>query len=1096
MSPRDTRSALDALSAPLTRRVAIGGGGLAVGGSLLALGAAAWLVRIGVVHTLWWVPAAWVAAFAAALAGAVMWRRRSRAVGVPTLARRLESEGAWRLGALTGMLSASAGGVSPELYSAADAERAADLTARGPAALASLAARIRRDNRVGVAALLVGAVGLLGAGPTRAPVRMLWHPADALGLALGAVAIDASALAVNRGDSVALRVRAPGRPMVTLWRRAPGEGWRGDELPLDAAGEARISSGPLTTDLFVRATGGGRGSDTLHVSVRIPAFLGSFSVTAQYPAYLGLEDEALTAGPDSILLPEGTRLLLQGEATAPLATAALVGPAGSSALGIEGGRFSGRITPTASGAYRLALATTSGTPLAGDDAVLFLRMAPDSAPAVSIPVPGADTLAPLGLTVPLVIDARDDHGLSSVTIVSRRISRLGLTDPERREPVPVPEGDPGRLMVPYLLNLEGRALLPGDTVHYYAVAVDNAPRPRSGRSREYILRLPTLAEVRAAERVATESVGTQLDSLAAASKRLQRQTEDLSREASRSTSDAPGRRDASAMSFEEAKRAEAVARQQEELVRQAEETRDAIAELQKAAQEAGAQDPEFQRRMEEIAKQLDKALTPEMRQQLQELREALSQLDAARSRRALEDLAAAQRQLQEALERSQKLFERAAMEGQMANMAAEARDLAGEQQRWNEEVGRADSLRAAATEEQLAARADSLAAAMREAAADLSKMNGEPAATPMAQSAQAAASAAQSMKQAAGSAQQGKQAAAKQQGQQAQQQLDAMGKQLDQQRKDVQGEWKAEVMAAIDQMMAETSRLADRQLAMTESLRKGETSSSAFRAQQAAVEEGVAKVTEQYKQVAGTNALVPPQIGASLEAARQQMNAAREALSTAAPGQREASASAGQAVDALNAAAFQMARARGDVSGAGSGSGLQEAMARMNQMAQQQGQLSQQGAEMLPMVGGGAMQEQIRQLSAQQRALAEQLERLRAETQSGGAGELAAEARDLARQMDAGRLDRQTVERQERLFRRMLDAGRTLQGEQQDDQKERQSTTGSQDELRLPPALRAQLEDGANQLRLPTWEQLQQLSPEDRRLVLDYFRRLTERASP
>ena len=348
------------------------------------------------------------------------------------------------------------------------------------------------------------------------------------------------------------------------------------------------------------------------------------------------------------------------------------------------------------------------------------------------------------------------------------------------------------------------------------------------------------------------------------------------------------------------------------------------------------------------------------------------------------------------------------------------------------------------------------------------------------------------MKQAAAAAQQGKRDAARQQGKQAEQQLDAAGEQLEQQREEVQGEWKAEVMAAIDQMMAETSRLADRQLAITESLRTGESSSS-FRAQQAAVEEGVEKLTEQYKKVSGENALVPPQIGATLEAARRNMGEARAALSTAVPGQREAGARAGEAVDALNAAAYQMARARGDVSGSGSGSGLAEAMERMNQMAQQQGQLSQQGAQMLPMVGGGAMQEQIRQLSAQQRALAEQLERLRAETQSEGAGELAGEARDLARQMEAGRLDRRTVERQERLFRRMLDAGRTLQGEEQDDQKERKSTTGAQDEVRLPPALRAQLEDESMQVRIPTWEQLQQLSPEDRRLVLEYFRRLTER---
>lgn len=1091
MTPDTTRGALDGLARPLLRWAAAGGGALTAGTLLLVFCVAAWLARLGVVQSLWWVPATWCAALVGAVAVLVSARRRFGAMRSPDLAARLESEGAWRLGALTGMLAPAAPGLSPDLYRAADRASAADVAARGPAALAPLAQRLRQGTRLGGIGLLVGAVGLLGAGPGRAPVRMLWHPAEALGLALGAIRLEASALTVDRGGAVTLTIRAPGRREAVLWERAPGETWRSESVALDSAGEARVSSGPLTADLFVRATSEGHGSDTLRVAVRVPAFLGAVSATAQYPRYLELEDEPLTFGADSILLPEGTRLVVEGEATAPLATAEWVGPAGSSPLTVDEGRFSGRVTLPRSGAYALALTTAAGARLGGEEATLVLRLVADSAPTVNIPVPGEDTLAPLGLTVPLVVDAHDDHGLGTLVLVSRRISRLGVADAERREPVSIPDGAGERLMVPFTLDLGGRALLPGDTVRYYALATDNAPSAHVGRSREYILRLPTMAEVRAAERVATESVGQQLDSLAAESRRLQRQTEDLSRETPRAAESAD-RRGESTMSFDDAKRAEAIARQQEELVAQAEEARQAIADLQKAAEAAGIDDPDFQKRMQEIAEQLDRALTPEMRRQLEELREALSQLDAPRTQQALEDLAEAQRQLKEALERSQKLFERAAMEGQLANLAKEARDLANEQERWNEELARADSAMAAEQQEALAERADSLAAALHDAAQELARMDSPAQSARVDSLAESAESASAAMKQAASAARQGKPQAARRQGKQAQQQLETMQQQLDQQREGMQEEWKAEVVAAIDRMLAETSRLADRQLAISEALRAGEAPAT-FRAQQAAVEEGVEKLAEQYRVVSGENALVPPQIGATLEAARRQMAESREALSTSVPGQREAAARAGGAVDALNAAAYQMVRARGDVAGAGSGSGMAEAMARMNQMAQQQGALSQQGNQLLPMVGGSsAVQEQIRQLSAQQRALAEQLERLRAETQSAGAGELAGEARDLANQLESGRLDRRTVERQERLYRRMLDAGRTLQGEEADEQKERQSTTATEGEVRLPPALRAQLEDGANQLRIPTWEQLQQLSPEDRRLVLDYFRRLTE----
>jgi cell division protein FtsB len=238
----------------------------------------------------------------------------------------------------------------------------------------------------------------------------------------------------------------------------------------------------------------------------------------------------------------------------------------------------------------------------------------------------------------------------------------------------------------------------------------------------------------------------------------------------------------------------------------------------------------------------------------------------------------------------------------------------------------------------------------------------------------------------------------------------------------------------------------------------------------------------------GKNALVSPQILAALAEARSQMQQAREDAASASGNAREAADRAGDAVDALNVAAYGLLRSREDVSGASSGSGFAEAMQRMTQLAKQQGQLSQDASGLLPMLGSNALQQQLQSLAARQRALAQELERLRAQGQA-DAKPLGDEARDLARELERGRLDRETVTRQERLFRRMLDAGRTLQGQDEDQRKERQSET-AKNELQLPPALRAELL-GRGGIKLPTWEQLQKLSPEERRLVTDYFRRLT-----
>jgi hypothetical protein len=347
------------------------------------------------------------------------------------------------------------------------------------------------------------------------------------------------------------------------------------------------------------------------------------------------------------------------------------------------------------------------------------------------------------------------------------------------------------------------------------------------------------------------------------------------------------------------------------------------------------------------------------------------------------------------------------------------------------------------------------------------------------------------MRQASQSARQGQRRQAKQQGQQAAETLDPLGEQLQQERQDMQQEWRLEVVEAMDRAMTETTRLTERQLRLSENFRRGDAS-AATRSEQGALEEGVQNLLEQLQGASGKNALVSPQIAVSLTMAARQMQRARQSVSSGSPNTRDAADAAGQAVDALNAAAYQLVRSRGEVSGSGSGSGLQEAMEQMQKMAGQQGQMSQQASGMLPMAGNSGMQQQIQSLAARQRAMAEELERMRARGPSPGAAELAQEARDLARRLEAGRLDRETVDRQERLFRRMLDAGRTLQGQEQDENKERQSTAPTADSIRLPPALRTRLMGDDHAIRMPDWESLQRLSPEERRLVLEYFQRLSQ----
>jgi hypothetical protein len=1089
---RATAGVLDALRRPLVRLARLGQWALAVGLALLVLGAAAWAFRLGFLRDGGWVPLAWLAALGLAAVAVHGARRRASSLSRAGVAGQLERAGAARRGQLTGLLTAPAAGTSDALLERADALEAGRLEAVGRPALASARESLRRVAARGAIALGAGALILGAARPLRAPADRLFDPAGAWAAIAAPIELVASEESVERGESVRFTVRAPGAGSVEVLHRAPGETWTRLELEPES-GEAAFVLGPLDADVFAVANRGGRASDTVHVKVRVPAFVGALAVTAEYPSYLDLEPEPLPLGADSIVLPVGTRLRTRGAATLDLAEATWRGGSRDHALAVDGSGFEGAFVPASGGHYVLDLRTVSGAALAGDTPELHVVLVADLPPSVAIPVPGADTIAPASLRVGLVVDARDDHGLAGLRVVSRRISMLGEAGPPVVLPVPLAEEFPAEALSPVELTLDDRGLLPGDTVRYWAEAVDNSPARQVARSREFVLRVPTREELRGATREATAALQARLDSLALESRAVERSTEDLARERLRTESGARGSRN-EPLSYQDAQRAGQVAEAQEAMLEQAEELQEALEELQEAAERAGLDDPAFQARLDEIRDQLSRALSPELREKLEELRQALANLDAPRAREALEQMAEAQKALREALERSRELFRRAALEGDLASLEQEAKDLAEAARQWAERQARIDSARAAVEAGRLAGRTDSLAAGLERAAEQVrTAPDADPAgAERLDEAARGAERSAAEMRAGQRASQRGQRRQAGERGEQAARELEPVGDQVEQARRDMAEQWRDEVAAALDRTLAETSQLTDRQLAVERALRSGGDPARA-RADQAAVEEGVRQLGEQVREAAGRNALVPPRIAGALEAARREMARTRESLSQGPTDPRAAAEPASRATELLTNAAYQLLRARADVAGAESGSGLQEAMERMSELAQQQGQLSQDASGLIPSpMPGPGFDAQMRGLAERQRALAQQLERMRGEGQLAGAGELAKEAEELARRLEAGRLDRPTVERQERLFRRMLDAGRTLEGEEKDERKERESTSAKDLERRLPPALRARLDGGAPQM--PSWDELQRLTPEERRLVIDYFRRLTESA--
>ncbi|HWZ29182.1 MAG TPA: hypothetical protein VNX15_11495, partial [Gemmatimonadales bacterium] len=700
--------------------------GRALGALVVALGLSLTAAAAGVALTpnVWGVLAGWALVLGALGAGGLVWRREARKLALDRMGTLVETAGRGRAGSVVGLIAGPAVG-SEALWGAAD-RRAVSQVDRAAGDVERILGRGTRSVfTAGAGILAVGAALLFISHPASARAAAFWHPFRTVADARAPVRLSLDRTLAGRGETVTATVTVLGGTAARLWTRAPGEPWAETAVALDSTGSARRSLGPLTSDLFVRVTSGTRSSPTLAVRIPPLAFVGAVTVTARYPKYLGRPDEVLPVGEDTAIIPEGTLLVTEGEASVPLASARWTLGPGSLPLDVRGTRFHGSFRPSTGGRFALLITPADSLPLDGDAPVLTLRIVGDSAPVVAMTLPTVDTTLPPTLHQPVVIDAHDDHALTRVVIESWRAGQTGKTGDTLRQPLSL-DGATDRAILQSELDATARGLLPGDTLRLRAVAWDNAPVPHEGRSATVALRLPTLAELRAATRAAAQDLGASTDSVLAAARNLGSETRDLAAERTRAGTTArtgnetPGADPKTgAMPFESSQRASELARRQEELGDRVRDLSRAVQELSQAAHAAGIDDSAFQARLADVQQLLQKAITPELEQRLRELQDALQRLDPEATRQALQHLAEAQEQLKDALQRTEQLFRRAAVEGQLATLTADAEDLKHRQQDWNTtQAAHADSV-AAARERVLAASADSLVKGIQQAGQDL-----------------------------------------------------------------------------------------------------------------------------------------------------------------------------------------------------------------------------------------------------------------------------------------------------------------------------------------------------------------------------------------
>lgn len=1031
-------------------------------------------------------------------AGAWAWARlRRRWAGERAVARLLDGAAGLSAGTILGGLELARGtapGTSAGLRDLALRSVADRLNAAGPALRGAVDRPVgphARRARVGLALATAVLAAVAAWAPGRAlnawgglltPVAILIEPA------LPAVGASPGTAEAARGSAVEVEVRAPLRDSARLRWESAGQVARSRTLPL-LQGVARTRLPPLAsvTRYWVEAADGARSPEYVLTPVD-PLLVASVEATVRHPPHTG-RPPVERRGVSDLEVVEGGRISLHGRGNRAIGKARLLREDGRAEVDfdVQGAAFSAEWVPRSGGVFAWDFADESGAEAALAPPPLRVRVVADEPPQVAIEHPDPVAVLPPGMRQVLVATAQDDFGIERMEIVAWRVSAFGESGPPAVSGVAA-GGAPAVTARP-VLDVSRWDLSPGDAVRYLARVVDNRPTGQWAETQEHVLRAPGTADLDRAAGEAMEDAARAVEELAARASEALDEARGVLEGRDRANR-SPGSEQAGFGDREEVARA---LERRDQLAGAVDSLRDELSALRETLEATGLASDAARERLGKLARALDEI--PELAGRE---RRPPTEMDADELTEALGRAARDQEEIRRRLEESLDAFRQAAANQRLDVAAREAQDLAGRQESMAAAMteGNADES-AARRQEALARQAAGLEQEVQELMERLAGLGETPAQAGMQAAAGQLSQGARQMRQAAQSARRQDGRSARQQAARAAGDLSRAARALDEAGAQMREERMAALQAALSRTAVDALSLARRQAQVQEQMRRAAASQLAeLRGAEAAIAQGIRNLAESYATETGMAAPGARDLLAAAGEALEHVDRAVEAL-----GSRRSSPSpfdaARQVVRALNETARLAMTPVGEDPSASAASAGAAMMQQLAELARQQGDIVQDAAALAPgRQGAEATAEAMREMAGEQQDVAGDLGAMTEEEADGDEGplgdlgDMAAEARQLAQALAQGRFDAEVLRRQERLFHRLLDAGRGLERDEQAQERESEQpgAFARQDVAPLSASAVDALRYG-----LPDPAAMRALPPAMRALVVRYFQRLNER---
>lgn len=259
---------------------------------------------------------------------------------------------------------------------------------------------------------------------------------------------------------------------------------------------------------------------------------------------------------------------------------------------------------------------------------------------------------------------------------------------------------------------------------------------------------------------------------------------------------------------------------------------------------------------------------------------------------------------------------------------------------------------------------------------------------------------------------------------------------------------------------------------------------------QSDVYSGMSLVTQQLIALSNKTFFINSAVGRTVAQALNQMDASLKAMeernTPIANGKQQ------QAMESVNQTIQLLLKSTDQMQNGQSGTGMQQLMEELKQMAGKQGGINQ---GTMPFQNPGSLspeqQAALGRMMAEQQALRQSLEGLQERASAeqnlrGQLGNMAKEMDDVIRDMQNNNVNRKTIERQQKILQRLLDASKSMN--ERDYDEKRKAESGKDYRGRSPGELPENLTERRNRIREELMKELNQgYSKDYQELIKKYF---------